>query len=105
MSSGITPLNPEQTKKQEQKADSEGYIHRVLVGADQETNILTGGLPDETISSRAARAAQHGSRTGRVLSRFLDLFQRNHGAKAVAADEQRAKEAEQVEDSSGILSE
>jgi hypothetical protein len=38
-----------------------------------------------------------------VLSWFLDLFQRDHGAHAVAGDEERALNIEQVEETSGVL--
>ncbi len=43
-------------------------------------NVLTDGDPDETISSRAARAAQQGKGWGIEMSKFLDLFQKDHAA-------------------------
>lgn len=97
----IQPLDPESTKKAEQAATKEGYIHRSLVGLDQFMNVLTGGHPDETISSRSARAAEKGKKWGKAMSGFLNLFQRNHGPKAQAGDTARAKEVEKLEKESG----
>jgi hypothetical protein len=99
----IQPLNPSEAVEQEREAASEGYIHRALVGFDQFVNVLTGGYPDETISSRSARAAEYGKLWGVVMSRFLDLFQSNHGAKAQAGDVERAREVQDLEERSGVL--
>jgi hypothetical protein len=96
-------LSPSETAEQEREAASEGYIHRALVGFDQFVNVLTGGYPDETISSRSARAAESGQLWGIAMSWFLDLFQSNHGAKAQAGDVERAREVENLEESSGAL--
>jgi hypothetical protein len=38
-----------------------------------------------------------------VLSWFLDLFQQDHGAHAVAGDEERALNIEHVEETSGVI--
>lgn len=103
MDSGITPLTPAQEEKSKASAAREGYFQRILVGADVEANIITGGHPDETISSRAARDAAKGHLFGKLLSKVLDIFQRNHGAKAVAGDLERAEIAERLEETSGIL--
>lgn len=73
------------------------YIHNVLVGADQEANIITGGLPDETISSRSQRAADRGNPAGKAMTKFLHLFQKNHGKKAEAGDLRRAEEIVKTE--------
>jgi hypothetical protein len=49
------------------------------VAKDQAVNAaVLGGSEDETISSRAARAAQRGERWGCVLCKLLDKFDRNH---------------------------
>lgn len=98
---GITPLTPEQIAKQEQQAAHEEYLHRVVVGLDQFLNVLTDGDNDETISSRAARAAEQGKKWGIDLSKILDDFQRNHGPKAQAGDVERAQAVEKLEDGSG----
>jgi hypothetical protein len=103
MSTGITPLDPQQTAVQESKAVTETYIHRVLVAFDIFINVLFRGHPGETISSRASRAATEGKKWGVVLSKFLDLFQKDHGATAQAADEQRAETVEYLEESSGNI--
>lgn len=101
MSDGITPLNPEQLKVQEEKASHEGYLHRVAVEVDDLGNVATGGLPDETISSRLARAAEKHELIGEIGTKGLDLIQRDHGAKAQAADLYRADEVAAVEDAAG----
>lgn len=98
---GITPLTPEQLAKQENQAAHEQYIHRALVGLDQFMNVLTDGDPDETISARAARAAEKGKPWGIAMSKFLDIFQSNHGPKAQAGDVERAQAVEKLEDGSG----
>lgn len=99
----ITPLTPSQAQAQEAQAAKEGYVHRDLVAFDQGANVLLGGKPDETISSRAARADEKGKLWGRVLSRFLDFFQKDHGAKAQAGDVERAEAVEKIEEESGGL--
>ena len=101
--SGITPLSGEQTAAEEQQAGRERYPVRVLVGLDQLLNVACDGKPDETISSRAARAAVNGRWWGKTLSKFLDCFQRDHGADAQAGDFQRAEQVEAVETESGTL--
>jgi hypothetical protein len=91
VSNPITPLDPDQLTEQESQAAHEGWLHRSLVSFDQMVNVIVlRGLPDETISSHAARAAQQGKHWGIGLSRVLNLFQRDHGAKAEAGDLQRA---------------
>lgn len=73
------------------------YIHNVLVGADQEANIVLGGTPDETISSRSQRAADRGNFAGKAMTKFLHLFQKNHGVRAEQGDLRRAEEVEKLE--------
>jgi len=97
MSDPLTPLTPEQVAAQEQRALHEGYLHRTLVGLDQFMNVITGGDPDETISSRAARAAEKGKTWGVELSRFLNTFQSDHGVKAQAGDTARADKVQDLE--------
>jgi hypothetical protein len=99
MSDGITPLTPEQVAQQEASAAYEGYVHRVIEEADVEANVITGGLQDETISSRLARDAEAGHVVGEMGSKILDIFQKDHGATAIAADLERAKTVEQIESS------
>lgn len=103
MSNPVTPLNPQQTAMQEKKASAEGYLKRVLIGLDMFCNTLIGGKPDETMSSRWGRDAYKGDPGGEVASRLLDIFQTDHGAKAVAGDEARALNVEKTEESSGLI--
>lgn len=103
MGNPITPLTPTQTEMQEAKAAHEGYLHRVLVGLDQFLNVVGDGKADMTISTRAGLAAQHGSVIGKTLSDFLNLFQKDHGAKAAAGDAERDTQELQAEQ--GIISE
>jgi hypothetical protein len=91
VSDGITPLTPEQIAAQEARAGQEGYIKRDLIALDMLGNVITGGHPDETISSRLARAAEAHEIVGEIGSKILDIFQRNHGAKAQAGDVERAE--------------
>ena len=76
---------------QEAQTAKEGYLHRTLVGLDQFANVLTGGKPDETISSRSARAAANGSKFGKFMCWWLDKIQPEHGLKAEAGDLERAE--------------
>lgn len=95
------PLDAAQTATQEARAAHEQYLHRVLVALDQFMNVMADGDPDETISARAARAAEKGKPWGVAMSRFLNLFQQDHGPKAQAGDAERAEAIEQIETSSG----
>lgn len=101
--SPITPLTPEQEAALKEQVAKEGYVERVLVGIDACANVVTGGLPDETISSRAARDAREGKKFGTLVSKVLNVCQRNHGAQAQAGDLERAEAAEHAELSDGVL--
>ncbi len=100
MNNPITPLDPGQLAEQEAQAAHEAYLHRCVVALDQFMNVMTDGDPDETISSRAARAAEKGKPWGVAMSRFLNLFQKDHGAKAQAGDLERAQAVVKLEDES-----
>lgn len=102
-STGITPLTPAQFALIRAKAMQQSYPHRVLVGFDMLVNVIFMGHPCETISSRSARAATEGKQWGIVMSKFLDLFQKDHGARAQAADEARAMQVDYLERNSGNL--
>jgi hypothetical protein len=103
MNSPITPLTPQQTAEQEAQAAHEGYVHRILVAFDIFSNVLTDGDPDETISARSARAAEAGKPWGIAMSKFLNLFQKDHGPKAQSGDVARAVKVIQEEESSGAI--
>ena len=72
------------------------YLLNILIIIDEAFNALIFlGDPEETISSRAAKAKNAGKAWGCVLCKFLDLFQKGHcdqslepttGADAVIKD-------------------
>ena len=99
----ITPLDPATTALQEAQARKDSYFVRVLIAVDMAANVALGGEEDETMSTDSALLARKHEFVGSVVSRLLDLFQRNHGAKAAAGDLQRAKAIEATLDGSGVL--
>ena len=107
MSNPVTPLTPEQTAAQEARAIHEPYIERDLVAIDKTIATFAGATPDTTISADAGIAAvkDKGFKGwyGRTMSRFLNRWQKNHAAKAIAGDEAQAKEAERVMEASGLI--
>jgi len=103
MSTGIAPLTAAQEDAAERQALREDYLRRFLVALDQFMNVVTDGDPDETISSRAARAAEKHRHWGVALSKVLDCFQHDHGAKAQAGDLARAGRVVITEEQSGSL--
>ena len=60
---------------------------RLAVAYDQLANTAFGGDEDETISSRAYKAATRGRRWGCILCRLLDKIQPNHCRQSVEPDE------------------
>jgi hypothetical protein len=99
----VTPLTGAQTAMQEARAKQEGYFIRVLIAVDMAANVALGGQEDETISSDTALMARKHEFVGVVLSRMLDLFQKNHGAKAAAGDLERAQTEEATVTGSGLV--
>ena len=59
---------------------------RLAVSYDQLANTAFGGHEDETISSRAYKAATQGRRWGCVLCRLLDKIQPGHCKNSVEPD-------------------
>lgn len=59
------------------------YVWNFLSAVDRVANALTGGSPDETISSRAGKAQAAGKTWACVLCKFLDLFDKNHCKKSI----------------------
>ena len=96
MSDPITPLTPQQTAKEESQAAKEGFVKRDLVAGDIFIDELAGGPMDETISTRSGIAASKGSKLGIVMSKFLNIFQKDHGADAAAGDLERAQTEEKI---------
>lgn len=75
----------------ELRASQEGWLHRSLVAFDIATNVIVlRGQQDETISTHAWRANQEGKLWGRLVTKWLNGFQPNHGWKAASGDLQRA---------------
>lgn len=79
-------LTPEQIEQYGREAEAEGWLHRDLVALDEFANVLTGGRPDQTISSRCQEAADRGNKFGRFMTWWLDKIQANHGRQAEAGD-------------------
>lgn len=63
------------------------YFWNLLIAVDQLINTLLGGFPDETISSRAAKAHRDGAAWGCVLCKLLDAFDKDHCTKNIELDE------------------
>ena len=69
------------------------YLHNFGVGLDQFVNAITGGDPDETISSRLGKylASPPNCKACKytvvAVCWFLDLFQKDHCLKSVDATE------------------
>lgn len=62
------------------------YVINLAIALDQLGNTMTGGAPDETISSRAGRAAVMGRWWGRVLCWGLGVLDSGHCEKAIQAE-------------------
>lgn len=60
---------------------------RVAVSNDQTLNAALDGSEDETISSRAGKAAREGKRWGCILCRLLNVFDNDHCQKTIEEDE------------------
>lgn len=100
----VTPLTPQQEASDFAGVTRYPYWLRVLIEFDVFCNVVfLLGIPGETISSHAARAALKGKWWGLVLSKFLCWFQRDHGAHAEATDDARAEVVVQTEESTGML--
>jgi hypothetical protein len=91
VSDGITQLTPGEFAAEKASAAKENFVERDLVAVDIAVNTLTGGEPDETISSRLARDAEEHRAIGEVGSKLLDAIQPDHGADAQAGDTERAE--------------
>lgn len=64
------------------------YLWNIIIWFDQGVNVVfMRGDPDETVSSRAAKAQRKGRRWGCVLCRFMDFFDKNHCEKNIEPDE------------------
>lgn len=71
------------------------YGWNVLLGLDQFLSVLTGGDPDETVSSRVGKAAVSGSRVGLALEWCLDsVFGKGHCRGSIETDEGKDRVAD-----------
>jgi hypothetical protein len=87
----LSNLTPEQFQAQKQAAAKEGMLQRDAIALDVAINVATGGLPDETISSRLERDAEQHRLLGVLGVKILDALQPHHGAYAQAGDTERAE--------------
>jgi hypothetical protein len=62
------------------------YFWNVLIAIDQFLNAITGGDPDETISSRAGKRRQS-HKWACYLCKFLNWLDTNHCKKSIELDE------------------
>lgn len=67
--------------------DVRKWIWNILISIDQLGNTLAGGDPDETISSRSGKAKRDGKLWGRLMCRFLNVFDPGHCEGAIESDE------------------
>lgn len=70
------------------------YVWNLLITFDQSVNVIFGGDPDETISSRMGKWARAGENDRGlkkpiywVANRIVELFERNHFKKSIEEDE------------------
>lgn len=107
MKNAVTPLTAPQTAAAEAKSAKHSYPVRDLIAIDETVATFADAPNDTTISGDAAIAAVNDKGFkgwyGRTMSRFLNLFQSNHGAKAVAGDLERAQAAEKIDEQSGVI--
>lgn len=64
------------------------YFWNILIALDQLANALSGGDPDETLSSRMGKAIREGRCRGcYIICRILHIFDRDHCHKSIEEDE------------------
>lgn len=97
----VQPLPPAQFQAEAQAASQESYLHKVLVSLDVLSNVVGGGIPDETISSRMARWATENQGFREAFGLFachaLNMVEKDHGAIAEARDLARAQAVQKIE--------
>lgn len=62
------------------------YFRKLFVSVDQLLNVILGGDPDETMSSRLGKDARRGRKFACVMCKILDLFEKDHCEKALERD-------------------
>lgn len=104
MSSPVQPLSPDRLVRDEAEALRHNWFVRRMIALDVLLNVwIFNGRLDETVSAHAGRAAENGKWYGVWACRFLNLFDSDHGAHAIAGDLARAEAIEKTEDESGLL--
>ena len=67
------------------------YLFNIWLSVDMLANVLFGGRAGETVSLRAARAAEKGLPIGCVLCAILDRIDPHHCAKSIMHAEFRGR--------------
>ncbi len=102
--SPITPIDPITAARISNKAVHRPYYIRIFVALDKFLNvILFNGLLDETISAHSARAALEGKTWGALMLKFLNIFDKNHGAGAIVDDQAEAQVIVNFEENTHIV--
>lgn len=100
----VIALTAAQTAEQKLETAREGWVHRVLVAIDILGNVMfLNGYNDETISSHCARLAMVGNPFGIFMCTWLNWIQPDHGADAIAGDEERAEQVGEVEEETKMI--
>jgi hypothetical protein len=77
--------------KAEAQAAVEGWLHRCLVALDIFLNVVVlRGNQGETISAHSWRASNENHLWGKLMNKWLNGFQDNHGIKAASGDLERS---------------
>ena len=63
------------------------YIYNILIGIDQFANVVLGGAPDETISTRVYRHREHwaGGLAVKLIDFLFSWYETNHCRKSYEA--------------------
>jgi len=70
------------------------YLKNIALGLDQFLNTILGGLPDETLSSRAYRTEQTGALLGSLFRPLIDcvlFFDKNHCKESYLSELNRSQ--------------
>lgn len=73
------------------------YLRNVLIGVDQGLNVLLGGWPDETLSSRFGRTRDENA-IAELASRILDKIDKDHVHTSMERTEDGAAESHHLGD-------
>jgi hypothetical protein len=66
-------------------------MRRIFLAADELVNTILDGEPGDSISHRAAVAATENKRWGCILCRIIEIFEKNHCTKSIAAHDAQVK--------------